>query len=126
VQLNLDPAELRGGGRMAHSVRDLAPEAVVAHTAPRAASAALVRAYRQAGGWALTAYLLMTPAALLAALLLMGAATVSSSDRVGYAVVGLVFAALAGLAALRVVRLRRVGRAVGLGQWGQERSASGR
>ena len=48
--------------------------------APRAASAALVRAYRQAGGWALTAYLLMTPAALLAALLLMGAATVSSSD----------------------------------------------
>lgn len=123
-QLLLDPAEIQGGERLSQHVRGLAPHAVVEHPAPRPASAALVRAYVQAGGWALTASVLLTPAVMLAALLLLGAASESSSDRVGYALVGLVFAALAGLAALRVVRLRRAGRAVGLGAFGRPRSTT--
>ncbi len=125
-QLVLDPAELCGGHRLSEQVRDLAPDAVVEHAQTRAASPSLARAYRQAGGWALTALVMMVPAALLAALLLLGALAESEpgGDRVGYATVGLVFAALAGLAGLRVVRLRRAGRSVGLGPWGQPRSTS--
>ncbi len=72
-QLTLDAAELQGGDRLSAQLRDLAPDAVVEHPTERPASAALVKAYRQAGGWALTALLLMLPAALLAALLLLGA-----------------------------------------------------